>query len=321
MTTMEDGNTRFSGSIRSGATDQRHRWRVVKLCRLLRVLWIRRDLVTQLLNCGAGPHVLRHPQRWFEHVSHIYRPFACASWDKDERIRRIIDHCETVAAIGGLLTPAYGQPRVVCSAEAYGGPYSVAVDETWWLASEGLTVLNLYAAGRRAFSAALVLSRDSGGLAIYCCGLQGSVDLSPDEIKALTRDGHGIRPRDFMVICLQIFASALSVRGLFGVSNEYRFTRSNYFGAVPAEVGGLNYNEVWSDRGAVRHDAVWFELPVPFSVRAMSDVPVRKRSMYRQRYQMLDRLSTEMRSALHVSGCGVPQMSPALRDAKRSKAV
>lgn len=303
MTIIEDGKAHFAGSSQGGALYRRPRSRVVKLYRLMSVLCLRRDLVHLLFKCATAPSVISHPQRWFEHVSHIYRPFGCAIWDQDDRIRRIIDHCNTVAAIGGLLAPTYGRSRDLCSAEAYGGPYSVTIDETWWLASEGLTILNLHAAGRRAFSAALVLASESGGLVVYCCGLQGSSDLGQDEIKALTRDAYGIRPRDFMVICLQVFASAISARALFGVSDQYRFTRSSYFDAAPAQAGGLNYDEVWTDRSAERHDAVWFQLPVPFSKRAMTHIPVRKRSMYRRRYEMLDGLSKEMTSALIKSGC------------------
>jgi uncharacterized protein VirK/YbjX len=60
----------------------------------------------------------------------------------------------------------------------------------------------------------------------------------------------------------------------------------------------LNYDEIWEDRGGVPGDDGFFVLPTAFSQRDISDVPAKKRSMYRRRYAMLDQLSTGIGIAL-----------------------
>ena len=50
----------------------------------------------------------------------------------------------------------------------------------------------------------------------------------------------------------------------------------------------MRYNEVWEDRGGTRVAPTHFELPLAGSRRPLEEVPAKKRSMYRRRYEMLD---------------------------------
>ena len=64
---------------------------------------------------------------------------------------------------------------------------------------------------------------------------------------------------------------------------------------------GMDYDEVWRDRGGIRVADTHFELPIGGNRRPLDEIAAKKRSMYRRRYQMLDEISaalpTDLRQA------------------------
>ena len=116
-----------------------------------------------------------------------------------------------------------------------------------------------------------------------------------EEYRLLTKASHGIRPRDLMVEFARMLASIVGVTSILAVSDACRHHRSPYFAKDVGRPLPLNYDEVWRERGASAAEDGFFALPIVRQVRAESDIPAKKRAMYRDRYELLGRLEKRMR--------------------------
>jgi uncharacterized protein VirK/YbjX len=169
---------------------------------------------------------------------------------------------------------------------------SLIIDRAPWLAREGHLALSLFKDNFRSFSVAFSLFADPEPALFIGC-VQGR---QSHEILALyrdlTKDFEGMRPRDFLLEALRLFALKIGVRHIYAVADEHKISRHKYFaGKTPA---GISYDDVWEDRGGSRVAPTHFELPLAGSRRGLEEIPAKKRSMYRRRYDMLDAIEAAM---------------------------
>ncbi|MBX9625128.1 MAG: VirK/YbjX family protein, partial [Gemmataceae bacterium] len=173
----------------------------------------------------------------------------------------------------------------------------MVLDRPNWFTREGQLALNLFTGPTRVFTLAFAL-RLEPDLTAYVGALQGrSLDGVLDTYRELTRALHDMRPRDFLVEVFRALGRAVGVRRILAVSDACRHHRSPYFRGKSVD-GSLNYDEVWRERGGRPLGDGFFELPVEAGRRAADEIPARKRSMYRKRYALLDRIEAELAVAV-----------------------
>lgn len=126
--------------------------------------------------------------------------------------------------------------------------------------------------------------------AIQGRNLEGVTDTYRD----LTGLLHGMRPRDFLVEVFCLLCRVAGIARICAVADEYRAQRSPYFGRQPRELP-QNYDEVWRDRGGTPTSPEFYSLPVGGNRRELAEIPSKKRSMYRKRYDLLDRIEASLR--------------------------
>jgi len=112
--------------------------------------------------------------------------------------------------------------------------------------------------------------------------------------KDLTKKLHGCRPRDFLVVCLQLLCQAADVKRLLGVCEDCRHHRHQYFGAKTDSIQGGSYDDIWAEREGVQTANGFFEMPAFVSIRPQSDIATQKRPMYRRRYALYQRVRGEI---------------------------
>lgn len=236
---------------------------------------------------------------WPETVGFLLWPYQCTAWDANMRVSRIAEHLAAIETIPGLrLTPK--DKVVLADLGAYSPGASLIVDRPPWLAREGHLTLSLFKNDFRAFTVSFSLFGDATDRGMFIGGLQGR---QTDEILALyrelTKDFEGIRPRDFMLEALRMWAVKLGVRHIRAVSDGHKISRHKYFADKKAP--GLVYDDVWPERGGTRVDQTQYELPLGGSRRPVQDVAAKKRAMYRRRYEMLDAIEAALPSDLTKS--------------------
>lgn len=116
---------------------------------------------------------------------------------------------------------------------------------------------------------------------------------SKEMVKQLTKTCHGLRPAYLMVELMKSLTKMLGYSKLYGIPQKYqnksRFIQSKHY--------VVNYDAIFSEAGG-RRDKYWV-LPLE-SDRNLDNIASKKRSMYRKRYAMLDKLSRLMVEKLEL---------------------
>ena len=230
-----------------------------------------------------------------ETIGTLLWPYQCAAWDADTRFQRIAAHLDVVGQIPGL-DLSLDDKLVLADLSSISPGVSLIIDRAPWLAREGQLTLSLFKDDFRAFTVAFSFSRNPD-LTLFIGGLQGrKSDAMLDLYRDLTKDFEGMRPRDFLLEVLRLFALKIGVRHIQAVAEDHKIARHKYFAGK--DTGGMSYDEVWQDRGGKRVAPTHFELPLSGSRRPLEEVSAKKRSMYRRRYEMLDAIDAAMPSDL-----------------------
>jgi hypothetical protein len=108
-----------------------------------------------------------------------------------------------------------------------------------------------------------------------------------------------MRPRDFLLEALRLFALKIGVRRIYAVADDHKISRHKYFAGK--DTAGMHYDEVWLERGGSRVTPTYFKLPMAGSRRPLEEVSAKKRSMYRRRYEMLDAIEAALPSDLRTA--------------------
>jgi uncharacterized protein VirK/YbjX len=246
-----------------------------------------RGVSKRLLTAHRDSPLGRLVAEWPQTAGIILWPYQCTSWDAETRLRRLVSHLEAIDAIPGLqLAP--NEKLVLVDLSSFSSGVTLIVDRPQWLAREGLLTLSLFKEDFRAFTISFSLSGHPK-TELFIGGLQGR--QSEDALalyRDLTKDFEGIRPRDFILEMLRLFALHIGVREIHAVADDNKIARHRYFGTKP--VPGLFYDDVWRERSGERAAETHFRLPLDGSRRPLEEVAAKKRSMYRRRYEMLDQI-------------------------------
>jgi uncharacterized protein VirK/YbjX len=226
-----------------------------------------------------------------ETIGNLIWPYQCAAWDAETRFARISAHQETLEKLPALKVQD-DEKIILADLTGLSDDTYAVIDYSPWLAREGQLTLSLFKGDFRAFTIAFSLS-NWPETELFIGGIQGRNDSRIlDLYRELTKQFHGVRPRDLMLELLRLFAINIGVRHIYAVADDHKISRHPYFkkkGTI-----GLFYDEVWLERGGTRVAETHFELPLTSTRRDLNDVAAKKRSMYRRRYEMLDQIAAAM---------------------------
>lgn len=256
------------------------------------------EVLQPFVNARPGSALHEHLEQRPETAGVLLWPYQCSSWDAKERVRRIVSHFSLVEAIGSPVRAGVEDKLELLDLGSYSADVRVILDQPRWLSREGHLALNLFVGDHRGYSLAFSLCSDGPDRCAFIGGLQGrSTEGSLDRYKDLTKDFYGLRPRDLLLEVARMFFQRIGVSRIHAVAESHRFFRHAYFGAQGGQDMHANYDEIWSERGGIRIAPSHFELPSNLSLRAIEDVPSKKRGMYRKRNEMIESLAAEVCSA------------------------
>ncbi len=150
----------------------------------------------------------------------------------------------------------------------------------------GLVLSN--AEGRVLYRLVFTVIDDGSTLAIGCLQGPDGAD-SRDMVRDLTRQMHGLRPKQLMLSLAYAFAKHGGIGHILAVGND----------AHPLRRRGrrfqADYDAFWQEQKGVQGDDGWFLLPATLDRKTEADVPSHHRSAFRRREAMraeADRLLT-----------------------------
>jgi uncharacterized protein VirK/YbjX len=161
---------------------------------------------------------------------------------------------------------------------------------------EGQLVINLFLGNVRILSLAFSFARESGKVVAYVGAMQGrNIDGLLDTYRGITKAMHGMRPRDFLFELFRSFCRAVGISKIYAVSDASRHHRDSFFvSKTKSKELTLNYDEIWIERGGILENSDFYVFSVTPQIKNLEEVPSKKRSMYRRRYEFLKIIEARM---------------------------
>jgi uncharacterized protein VirK/YbjX len=228
----------------------------------------------------------------------IYWPYINHTWSMQRKLAVIDQHFRMLGGPAKIIAHAtFEEVELARMEEEYAG-LRLVLDKAVWFLREGEIVLNLFINDQRFYSIAFSLGMEGGQPVVLVGALQGSnSDLAPEVYRDMTHALHGMRPRDLLMVALKLLCGELGINRIWAVSSDFRQHNSPYFGGGHKEKVLVSYNEVWVEHGGLALDNGFFEIPTLVRHKDMSEIPTRKRAAYRRRYEMLDKLASDIKSS------------------------
>ncbi|MDP9045035.1 MAG: VirK/YbjX family protein [Pseudomonadota bacterium] len=247
---------------------------------------------------GAGRSPLQQTFAWRPELATVVRrPYISTGWQVRRRLRSIEEHYRLLTGRRRGLRLERGASVALASVTSRSAAVQVVLDSPPWFIHEGELSVNLFHEGKRIYTLAFSLGIDAGEPVAYAGAIQGLG--SEDALalyRSLTHALHGMRPRDLLIAAFRVLCGELGLARWLAVGDQTRVAGSPYFGA--SKKVRTSYDEVWQEHGGRRRADGFFCMPVEIPRRTHEAIPARKRSLYRQRYEMLDRLAAELGHSL-----------------------
>ena len=239
---------------------------------------------------GLGDSLASRP----EMIGIIEWPYVHKDWTVPERFAAVRGHYAEIAQVPWLKTEPDSRRTVSDLRDVVPG-LRVVLDRTEWFQREGELALSLFVDEARVYCLAFLLGRVEESRIAMIGAIQGrNLEAINDVYHTLTKKLHGARPRDFLITVFQMLSQEAGIQRVLGIRDEYRHHRHAYFGNHKDLSKGADYNEIWADRGGVAVAGGFMEIPAGPSFRPESEIPTRKRSMYRQRYELYQRIIADI---------------------------
>ena len=156
----------------------------------------------------------------------------------------------------------------------------------------------------RVGSMTFVLVRQANGARVLLIGGAQGLPKHTDKsvIRDVTKSLHGLRPRAFLLFVAQQLATAWQLGGLRALGNATHVSRHLDYTLNRARRPRLAYDEFWLESGGALAGDGLYDLPARHIARQMSDIKTNKRSLYQQRYALLDRFAVALQLGFARTG-------------------
>jgi uncharacterized protein VirK/YbjX len=244
-----------------------------------------------------------------ESIPSIFWPYQCIDWDTSERISYLYNHFKTLPEVRYPIDTLANRQSTLANISTIYPKLSVVIDKNGLFMREGMLTINLFLDHERIFTIAFSFFTDSSREICANAGaIQGRrmADIT-NLYRDMTKKAYGIRPRDLIIEAFLIVCRLSGVKKVFAISESHRQHNHIFYGIKDKQsIPSLNYDEVWSDRGGIRCDQAFFQLPLKPKRKSLREIASKKRSMYRNRYTLLEILEEEI-------ACGVSAPDPKTR--------
>ncbi len=110
---------------------------------------------------------------------------------------------------------------------------------------------------------------------LYVCSLQGpSTEQSVEQVKSITKQMHGMRPKNLLMSAIYAVAAYFHVTSILGISNNSH---------IKSQHLKSSYDNFWQECGATPTTDGWYQLPLQEPVRDIEQVKSQRRAEFRRR--------------------------------------
>ncbi|MEY4751762.1 MAG: hypothetical protein RIQ60_3976 [Pseudomonadota bacterium] len=181
--------------------------------------------------------------------------------------------------------------------------FELSMDQQF--AKEGELVIKLWRQARddgareRVAALAFAIHRHLGHWVAHIGCLQGTSGAQgADVVRTATREMHGLRPKQAVMIALYALTSAQGVDHVRAVANADHVYQGHW---RRRERVVADYDTYWAELGGQPDDSAW-RLPTRIGRKAVADIASKKRAQYRRRHALEDELVAQIRRVLPPAG-------------------
>jgi len=241
----------------------------------------------------------KHPK----YMDKFFRPYLHCGLSLHRRVETIIDHFRTSLHLfkKDFLVQLFSDEGIeLAHIDGYNDSkcYTVKIFHIGPLAREGEFTLGFFESGKRLYSATFVLEIKGYTTKMLVGGFQGpNESLESRELMShLTKQFYGVRPFDFMIFILQVFARFFDAQ-LLGVKDKYVIRHCS--ARKKKTVFLANYDNYW-ENFIIEEKKEFYLLLTARQDKPMETISSNKRSMYKKRYGMLDSVELQMFESLRL---------------------
>ncbi len=270
--------------------------RRIRYVREAETIW---PALSRLLRAPPGSPLDRHITDRPQILAFVEAPYIHAGWDAAKRLGVFQRQFDYLQDMGAAFDFGPALSIELMKIEELGPDYLIVMDKPAWFQREGLLALNIFRENIRLFTLSFSFDRDGDDRVLMIGAVQGRrIEGALEEYRQLTKLACGMRPRDLLIDIVRMLAKSVGATKMMGISDGQRHHRSPYFGLDTARELPLDYDEIWRDRGGVERGDGFFDLPLKRQVRPLEEISSKKRSMYRARYAMMDRIEEQLNERL-----------------------
>lgn len=149
--------------------------------------------------------------------------------------------------------------------------------------------------------------RAGGGLDIGC--LQGAEKHAGAAfIRTVTRDFHGMRPKNLLMFALYDLAACWQIGHIRAIDNTHRIYHRVRRFLRTSHVLSADYDSFWRELGgeASPDNNGWFHLPQHLHQRTIEETPSKHRAEHRRRLALRTTIDTQIRQAFTSAAALIP---------------
>ena len=137
---------------------------------------------------------------------------------------------------------------------------------------------------------------------ICCIGcVQGNKSAETENaIKELQKQMYALRPKALMIFIIQELSRQLGCSALYGVGSKIQAHNKKHFIHIEwLHKLSFSYDTLWKEADGSPDKDGWFKLPIQMQRKSMEEIKSSKRSLYRSRYEMLDKIAAEIQKTIN----------------------
>ena len=235
-----------------------------------------------------------------------FRVYMSTKWGKKERTKALLS-CYAFIKQQPFLTRVIQEEKPIKLAEftmKYNGEKGqIYLGYNERFRKEGELVVSLHCDSYQEAicEASFVIDKENEGWVCRIGCVQGNKSAETENaIKELQKQMYALRPKALMIFIIQELSRQLGCSALYGVGSKIQAHNKKHFIHIEwLHKLSFSYDTLWKEADGSPDKDGWFKLPIQMQRKSMEEIKSSKRSLYRSRYEMLDKIAAEIQKTIN----------------------
>ena len=235
-----------------------------------------------------------------------FRVYMSTKWGKKERTKALLS-CYAFIKQQPFLTRVIQEEKPIKLAEftmKYNGEKGqIYLGYNERFRKEGELVVSLHCDSYQEAicEASFVIDKENEEWVCRIGCVQGNKSAETENaIKELQKQMYALRPKALMIFIIQELSRQLGCSALYGVGSKIQAHNKKHFIHIEwLHKLSFSYDTLWKEADGSPDKDGWFKLPILMQRKSMEEIKSSKRSLYRSRYEMLDKIAAEIQETIN----------------------